>query len=458
MHLLLLFLLLPFVSSQIDTEYFSNEKTEEDLKLTMIDPIAVGHERTFYLDTGRSLNLKTLAVHPPIFAIDDFLTEAECEYIVNLAVNTSNWKESATIPKDTFTLGAKEGERQFDFKTTDTNDDDLVDFMELWAVMPPIQNYMITIEDIPEFVQLHNYDVDGDETLTREEFDQIDVKLAYEWMIKKGENNHRNTVRKSKQVWLNPETDTVLSLLTERITSVTGIPKRIIDSSKEFQIVHYDIGGHYHAHYDSTFVDERSCIHTREIDGVDHDQPDDFTKYRICRYATIMYYLNDVDEGGDTAFPVADNETFSCEVSTVFYYNLSHHCKDANLLVKPSKGKVVFWYNHETSEDGWLGSQDPYSLHGGCDIVKGTKWIANHFVTVDSDKERQLRSMDISEEKKKSKNTAGVTEESTKHEEINEHQHQIMTTNKQLEEKDINEEINQEKLYYSAHSKKNIKI
>ena len=34
----------------------------------------------------------------------------------------------------------------------------------------------------------------------------------------------------------------------------------------------------------------------------------------ICRYVTILYYLNDVEGGGNTAFPVADNATFSEEV------------------------------------------------------------------------------------------------------------------------------------------------
>jgi hypothetical protein len=35
------------------------------------------------------------------------------------------------------------------------------------------------------------------------------------------------------------------------------------------------------------------------------------------RYITILYFLNDVEEGGETAFPVADNATFSIEVLTV---------------------------------------------------------------------------------------------------------------------------------------------
>ena len=28
----------------------------------------------------------------------------------------------------------------------------------------------------------------------------------------------------------------------------------------------------------------------------------------------MLYFLNDVEEGGETAFPVANNETFSIEV------------------------------------------------------------------------------------------------------------------------------------------------
>ena len=36
--------------------------------------------------------------------------------------------------------------------------------------------------------------------------------------------------------------------------------------------------------------------------------------YSFSRYITILYYLNDVEEGGETAFPVADNETFDQKV------------------------------------------------------------------------------------------------------------------------------------------------
>lgn len=40
-----------------------------------------------------------------------------------------------------------------------------------------------------------------------------------------------------------------------------------------------------------------------------------FLFFFIFRFITVLYYLNDVEEGGETAFPVADNETFDQQVS-----------------------------------------------------------------------------------------------------------------------------------------------
>ena len=58
--------------------------------------------------------------------------------------------------------------------------------------------------------------------------------------------------------------------------------------------------------------------------------------------------------------------------------NLSKHCKDANLIVRPKKGTALFWYNHYVDpESNFLGQLDSFSLHGGCDVIKGEKWISN---------------------------------------------------------------------------------
>ena len=61
--------------------------------------------------------------------------------------------------------------------------------------------------------------------------------------------------------------------------------------------------------------------------------------------------------------------------------NLSSHCYDASVLVRPRKGTAVMWYNHMISNvTGLLGPQDMRSLHGGCDVLEGYKWIANNWI------------------------------------------------------------------------------
>jgi hypothetical protein len=40
---------------------------------------------------------------------------------------------------------------------------------------------------------------------------------------------------------------------------------------------------------------------------------------------------------------------------------------------------------------GWVGEQDEYSLHGGCVVTRGTKWVANNWINIDPDYQRQAR-------------------------------------------------------------------
>jgi len=61
--------------------------------------------------------------------------------------------------------------------------------------------------------------------------------------------------------------------------------------------------------------------------------------------------------------------------------NLSHGCHLGNLVVKPKKGTAILWYNHYVNTtDNWMGEMDIYSLHGGCDVTKGEKWISNLWI------------------------------------------------------------------------------
>ncbi|KAL9950834.1 hypothetical protein ACROYT_G043398 [Oculina patagonica] len=102
--------------------------------------------------------------------------------------------------------------------------------------------------------------------------------------------------------------------------------------------------------------------------------------------ATVLLYLNEPEKGGETAFPVAGNETFSQEAwekEDGWKCNLAQNCHKSNLVVKPEKGKAIMWYNHLLDKNtGWLGELNQLSQHGGCDVLEGTKWVANLWLTL----------------------------------------------------------------------------
>lgn len=50
------------------------------------------------------------------------------------------------------------------------------------------------------------------------------------------------------------------------------------------------------------------------------------------------------------------------------------------------------WYNHFLDDSGWLADLDWKTLHGGCDILKGEKWIANNWLTAPNNEEKHIPS------------------------------------------------------------------
>ena len=80
--------------------------------------------------------------------------------------------------------------------------------------------------------------------------------------------------------------------------------------------------------------------------------------------------------------------------ATTDEFNLSVNCHMANLVIPPRKGTAIMWYNNFIDPDsGLLGSVDRYSLHGGCDVIKGEKWVANNWLTAPTKYSRHIRSL-----------------------------------------------------------------
>ncbi|KAK2409205.1 putative prolyl 4-hydroxylase [Trifolium repens] len=82
------------------------------------------------------------------------------------------------------------------------------------------------------------------------------------------------------------------------------------------------------------------------------------------RIATMLMYLGDNVEGGETHFPSAGSDGCSCGGKLT-----------KGLCVKPIKGNTVLFWSM-----GLDGQSDPDSVHGGCPVLAGEKWSATKWM------------------------------------------------------------------------------
>ncbi|XP_030531401.2 probable prolyl 4-hydroxylase 3 [Rhodamnia argentea] len=157
-------------------------------------------------------------------------------------------------------------------------------------------------------------------------------------------------VRTSSGMFLNRGQDKIVRAIEKRIADFTHIP---VEHGEGLQILQYGHGQKYDAHHDY-FSDPFN------------------TRNGGQRMATMLMYLSDVEEGGETVFPAA-----KANFSAVPWWNDLSECGKQGLSVKPKMGNaVLFW---SMKPDGTL---DPASLHGACPVIKGTKWSAPKWMHV----------------------------------------------------------------------------
>ncbi|KAF8101105.1 hypothetical protein N665_0210s0040 [Sinapis alba] len=109
----------------------------------------------------------------------------------------------------------------------------------------------------------------------------------------------------------------IVEEIENRISEFTFLP---VENEEGLEVIHYEVGQKFDRHFDG-----------------------------MGRLATFLMYMSDVEEGGETVFPMSSG----------------------GLSVSPKKGDAVLFWNKRTD-----GSQDPSSLHCGRPVIKGNKWAS----------------------------------------------------------------------------------
>ena len=140
--------------------------------------------------------------------------------------------------------------------------------------------------------------------------------------------------RTSEGMYFTPGEDDLIDTVQQRIAALMHWPAQ---NGEGLQVLHYRPGGEYRAHFDY-FPPEQTGSGTHLANGGQ-------------RVATLILYLNDVEDGGETTFP------------------------SAGITVSARRGNAVYFR--------YLNGQrqlDPLSLHAGAPVRAGEKWILTQWM------------------------------------------------------------------------------
>ena len=134
--------------------------------------------------------------------------------------------------------------------------------------------------------------------------------------------------------FLLPKMDLVLETVRARIAAATRLPVPVFEPT---QVLHYSVGEQFRPHHDYfDFESEGIAEHVRRFGQ---------------RIATVLVYLNDAYEGGETTFP------------------------KAGLSYRGKTGDALFFANVDRS-----GHADPMTLHAGTPPTAGEKWVFSQWI------------------------------------------------------------------------------
>mmetsp|Transcript_7205 Transcript_7205/g.18607 ORF Transcript_7205/g.18607 Transcript_7205/m.18607 type:complete len:365 (+) Transcript_7205:240-1334(+) len=167
--------------------------------------------------------------------------------------------------------------------------------------------------------------------------------------LRKGETvEGTRDIRTSSGTFLSRGSDPkgVLAEVEDRIAAWTSVPA---GHGEPFNLLRYEQGQHYDSHYD--VFDET------------------YGPQQSQRMATVLVYLSTVEEGGETVFPL-EGEDGMQRLRGIDYKSC-----DMGFKYKPVKGDAVLFYSLHPN-----GTIDKHSLHGGCPVHKGEKWVMTKWI------------------------------------------------------------------------------
>ncbi len=141
-------------------------------------------------------------------------------------------------------------------------------------------------------------------------------------------------VRRSEGAHFGHGENAVVSRIEARVAALTGIP---IAHGEPLQLLHYPENGEYEPHHD--WFDPAFEGSARQL------------QHGGQRVATVVMYLREPEQGGDTYFP------------------------ELELSVRPRRGSAVYF--EYTNARGEIDSR---CLHAGMPVLRGHKWIATKWL------------------------------------------------------------------------------
>jgi prolyl 4-hydroxylase len=135
-------------------------------------------------------------------------------------------------------------------------------------------------------------------------------------------------LRTSSSTFFQEGENDLVTRIEKRVSQIMNIP---FEHGEGLQILNYQIGQEYKAHFDFFSPTSKAASNPR--------------------ISTLVMYLNDVEEGGETYFP------------------------KLNFSVSPKKGMAVYFeyfYDNQALNE--------LTLHGGAPVIIGDKWAATQWM------------------------------------------------------------------------------